>query len=74
MLSKSSACSALGTKPKVILSKVGAAVVAGVSRVSVSLSSATVSSTVSSAAPPQAATTNARQSKSNNDFFTIFLR
>ena len=68
MLSNNSACSALGTKPKTILSKVGAAVVAGASKVSTS-SVATGSSTVSSAEPPQAVATNARQSRSSNDFF-----
>ena len=73
MLSNSSACSALGTKPKIILSKVGAAVVAGASKVSTS-STATGSSTVSSADPPQAVATKARQSRSSNDFFIIFLR
>ena len=71
MLSNSSACSALGTKPKVILSRVSATVVAGASRVSAS-STATGSSTVSSSAlPPHAARTKDKTSRIRNDFFTL---
>ena len=69
-MSRSSACSALGTKPKTILSKVGATVVAGASKVSTS-PVAVVSSTVSSAEPPHATNNIERQSRIKNVFFTL---
>ena len=70
-MSNSSACSALGTKPKVILSSVSATVVAGASRVSASSTAAGSSTVSSSALPPQAARTNDKTSKIRNDFFVI---
>jgi hypothetical protein len=72
MLSSNSVCSALGTKPKVILSKVGAAVVAGESRFSVSVTTA-VSSTVSSVVPPQATTTKDKMRSNIIDFYNNIL-
>ena len=70
MLSNNCACSALGTKPKTILSNVSATVVAGASKVSTS-SVAAGSSTVSYAEPPHATNNIDRQSRIRNVFFTL---